>query len=197
MNSRDTGSPAFLFVVGSSRDNGNAEELAKEAARGLDSPVEWLRLMELQVAPFADTRHDPDPCRPMPAGDEGRLLDATMRATHIVLVTPLYWYSMSSATKLYLDYWSGWMRVPGLNFKQGMASKTLAAITSFSGSDRADVEPLEGSLARVADYFAMSWKGVLVTSSNAPGEVRRDLHALAEAKDFLRQTGDASAVGSA
>ena len=38
------------------------------------------------------------------------LLDATLAATDLVFVAPVYWYSLPAAAKLYLDYWSAWLR---------------------------------------------------------------------------------------
>ena len=45
-------------------------------------------------------------------------------------MAPVYWYSIPSPLKTYLDHWSAWMRVPGLAFKEPMASKTLALVTT-------------------------------------------------------------------
>lgn len=44
-------------------------------------------------------------------------------ATDIVLVSPVYWFSIPSPLKTYLDHWSGWMRVPDLDFKEKMRGK--------------------------------------------------------------------------
>ena len=108
----------FLFLLGSSRSDGNSELLAREAAEQLPAEAEqrWLSLAEHPLPDFADLRHDSDHVRPT-QGSTGLLLDATLAATDIVIVSPLYWYSVSAHTKRYLDYWSGWLRTPGVDFK--------------------------------------------------------------------------------
>ncbi|MFL6055811.1 MAG: flavodoxin family protein [Actinoallomurus sp.] len=91
------------------RSGGNTEELARQAAAQLPSGVaqQWLRLRDLPLPDFQDLRHVPGAVYPEPTGNERILLDATLDATDLVIASPLYWYSVSAATKLYLDYWSG------------------------------------------------------------------------------------------
>ena len=83
----------FLFVLGSARAEGNSELLARRAAEQLPPDVEqeWIDLTELPVPDFEDLRHDSDHVRPT-EGNVARLLEATLAATDIVIVSPLYWY---------------------------------------------------------------------------------------------------------
>ena len=115
----------FLFLLGSGRHDGNTELLARQAAQSLAPEVQqqWLHLLDLPLSPFEDIRHSAG-VYPQPAGHEKILFDATLAATDIVFATPLYWYSVSASTKLYLDYWSAWLRVPDANFRKRMAGKT-------------------------------------------------------------------------
>lgn len=103
----------FLFVLGSSRDDGNTELLARTAAEQLADDVEqqWIDLNDHPLPDFEDLRHDSDHARPT-EGNVGLLFDATLAATDIVIASPLYWYSLSGQAKRYLDYWSGWLRTP-------------------------------------------------------------------------------------
>lgn len=55
---------------------------------------------------FRDTQYRGAPQSEL-GGAERLLLDATLAATDLVLVTPLYWYSVSSSMKLYLDCFAG------------------------------------------------------------------------------------------
>jgi NAD(P)H-dependent FMN reductase len=49
----------FLFLVGSTRQAGNSEGLARRAAQALSANDEqrWLRLTDHPLPPFFDTRH--------------------------------------------------------------------------------------------------------------------------------------------
>lgn len=165
-------SQSFLFLLGTTRPGGNTEDLARSAADQLPAEVTqtWLRLSELDVEPFRDVRHDGDGVYPLPGGDHRRLLDATLDATDLVIASPLYWFTVSASVKEYLDHWSGWMRVPGVNFRDRMRGKTLWAISAHTAKNPAEVEPMLGTLRLIADYMGMRWGGELLAYGNRPGE---------------------------
>jgi multimeric flavodoxin WrbA len=180
-------SRSFLFVLGSSRTGGNTETLARAAAEHLEPAAEqrWLRLSELDLPPFQDRRHIGDGLTPVAQGPEKTLQDATLAATDIVIASPLYWYSVSAGVKNYLDYWSGWLRVPGLDFRARMAGRRLWGVTVHGDEDRAVAVPAAGTLRLSAGYLRMDWRGVLLGYGSRPGDVERDERALRAAKTFL------------
>jgi multimeric flavodoxin WrbA len=185
----------FLFLVASARQPGavgNTEWLARLAARQLPAgaSAEWLFLNETDIAQFEDRRHVETGTYPMPEGGAKKLLDATLAATDLVVVTPLYWYSFPNRLKLYLDHWSAWMRVPGLEFKARMAGKRLWAITT--SGNRAKTQPMFDSLALCAEFMAMRWQGALWGAGGAPGAIEQDAAAIAAAAHFFTPDGAAA-----
>ncbi|MER7483882.1 NAD(P)H-dependent oxidoreductase [Streptomyces sp. NPDC126510] len=178
----------FLFVLGSARAEGNSELLARRAAEQLPPDVEqeWLDLTDHPVPDFEDLRHDSDHVRPT-GGNVARLLDATLAATDIVIVSPLYWYSVSAQTKRYLDYWSGWLRTPGLDFKATLAGRTLWGVTALAHTEEVVADPLVGTLHNSAAYMGMRFGGVLLGNGSKPGDVLTDDTALTRAKTFFAQ----------
>lgn len=187
---------SFLFVLGSSRTGGNTETLARAAAEHLEPEAaqQWLRLSDLGLPPFRDRRHIGDGKTPFAEGPEKTLQDATLAATDIVIASPLYWYSVSGSVKNYLDYWSGWLRVPGLDFKARMGGRRLWGVT-VQGDEEPDVSaPLAGTLRLSAEYLRMEWKGVLLGYGSRPGQVLRDEAALAAAKTFLDPARDTPGI---
>ncbi|MFF5843288.1 flavodoxin family protein [Streptomyces massasporeus] len=178
----------FLFVLGSARAEGNSELLARRAAEQLPPDVEqeWIDLTEVPVPDFEDLRHDSDHVRPT-EGNVARLLDATLAATDIVIVSPLYWYSVSAQTKRYLDYWSGWLRTPGLDFKATLAGRTLWGVTALAHTQEVVADPLVGTLHNSAAYMGMRFGGVLLGNGSKPGDVLTDDAALTRAKTFFEQ----------
>ncbi|MCX4390779.1 NAD(P)H-dependent oxidoreductase [Micromonospora peucetia] len=176
----------FLFLLGSSRSGGNTELLARRAAASLPAGVEqrWLHLADHPLTPFRDIRHDEQPY-PQPTGNEALLLAETLAATDLVIASPLYWYSVSAATKLYLDHWSGWLRTPGVDFRQRMRGRRMWAISVLSNEDEAQADPLVATLRLSADYLDMRWGGVLLGHANRPGEVLHDTVALRAADAFF------------
>ncbi|MFF9088914.1 flavodoxin family protein [Streptomyces sp. NPDC014991] len=179
----------FLFVLGSARAGGNTEMLARAAAEQLPEDVEqrWIRLADHPLPDFVDLRHDSDHVRPSPDTPAGLLLDATLAATDIVIASPLYWYSVSSLTKRYLDYWSAWLRTPGVDFRGTMAGRTLWGVAALAADEPSVAAPYAGTLTHSAAYLRMRFGGVLLGNGSAPGDVRGDTDALARAKTFFAQ----------
>ncbi|MFG1668113.1 flavodoxin family protein [Streptomyces sp. Y7] len=178
----------FLFVLGSSRSDGNTELLARRAAEQLREDVEqqWIDLATHPLPDFEDLRHDSDHARPT-RGNLALLFDATLAATDIVIVSPLYWYSVSAHVKRYLDYWSGWLRTPGADFKATMAGRTLWGVTALAHEEQEVADPLVGTLSNSAAYMKMRFGGVLLGNGSKPGDVLADAEALARAKTFFAQ----------
>ena len=187
-----------LFLVASTRASGevgNTEWLAHEAARALaaDDWQTWLHLARMDLPAFVDQRHTVGRY-PMPEGDLRLLLDATLAASDLVFVMPIYWFSIPAPLKLYLDHWSAFLRVDGLGFKEAMATKTLRAI--ITSGDRAKAQPAIDSLRLCAQFLGMRWgtgapapddeQAVLWGKGGAPGAVRADGAAIGRARSFLQ-----------
>lgn len=179
--------PHHLFLVTSTREPGhvgNTEWLARQAAAALPAGTAqtWLHLAGMTLPPFTDLRHTAGQYPP-PEGDMKVLLDATLAATDIVFVSPVYWYSIPAPLKTYLDHWSAWMRVPGLAFKEEMATKTLRLVTT--SGDRAKAQPMIDSVKLCAQFLAMRWGGELWGKGGPPGAIEADAQAVAQARSFL------------
>lgn len=187
MHMHDFSGRRFLFLLGSTRAGGNTEALAQQAAAQLPFGVEqhWVRLAEMRLPEFTDVRHDGDGSYPPPTGQARTLLDATLEATDLVIASPLYWYSLSTPAKHYLDHWSGWMRVPGVDFRARMAGRTLWGVTALAGTDHSDADPLVGTLAKTARHMRMTFRGVLLASATRPGQLTTDEDAALRAKTFF------------
>lgn len=166
---------SFLFLLASARPGGNSEDLARAAAEGLPagSEARWWSLAARPLPPFVDRRHAGG-FRP-PRGRARELAEATLAATDLVLVTPVYWYALPAAAKLYFDHWTGWMRVPSLDFRARMRHKRLWAVVADAGEPGEDTASLllEG-LVRTADYLELEWMGALQGHGSAPGEALRE-----------------------
>lgn len=161
-----TGSRDFLFLLASARKGGSTEALARQAAADLppEDTQQWLHLADLPLPPCNDTRNDRDHgCRALD-GHENTLLQATLRASDLVVASPLYWYSLSASAKLYIDYWSQWLRLPDIGFAECMRGKTLWTVTALSGTDPAAAQPMVDMLRLTADYLGMYWGGALLAT---------------------------------
>ncbi|MDB5848967.1 MAG: dehydrogenase [Rhodoferax sp.] len=177
----------FLFLVTSTREPGhlgNTEWLARQAAAALPEGTTqtWHQLAQMALPAFVDQRHTSGTYAP-PTGDMKTLLEATLAATDIVLVAPVYWYSIPAPLKTYIDHWSGWMRTPGIDFKGAMAQKTLRLVTT--SGDRAKAQPMIDSVKLCAQFLSMADGGVLWGKGGPPNAVQADAEAVAQAATFL------------
>ena len=177
----------FLFLNATTREpgqTGNSETLARRAAESLPAGSEqvWLKLAELALPPFVDLRHTAG-TYPLPEGDAKTLLDETLAATDLVFVSPVYWFSIPSPLKTYLDHWSGWLRVPGLDFKEKMAGKRLWVVSTSGNRERA--QPMFDSYRLCAEFLAMQPMPPLWGKGGAPGAVMEDADALAAASTLF------------
>ena len=177
----------FLVLLGSARRDGNTELLARKALEQVESPVEWVNLQEVGLPEFDDLRHT-ERRHYEPEGTEREMLETTLRATDIVIASPLYMYSVSAQAKKYLDYWSGWEYVPGYDFTGEMAKKTLWGVTVLSEDDHSVADPLVGTLRLSARWQKMQFGGVLLGIGNRPGDVLQDSAALERAESFFVRT---------
>jgi multimeric flavodoxin WrbA len=177
----------FVFILGSARLGGNTEHLARHAALSLPASAgqTWIHLVEHRLPLFEDIRHHETRKYSVASGSEETLLNATLAASDIVIASPVYWYSISAATKLYLDHWSAWMRLDGVDFRARMASKTLWAISALSDEDWSGAQPLIDTLRLSADYMKMNWGGVLLGYGNRPGDVLQHAPSLERAAKFF------------
>lgn len=183
---------SFLFLIASTRVGGNTEALARRAASSLPPGAEqrWLRLIDHPLPPFADTRHSTGYAPP--EGNARLLCEATLAATDLVLVTPVYWYSVSWPAKLYLDHWSAWMRIPELAFRATLEGRSLwgVMVDSDTEADAAAAgggssTPVVDMLRRTAEWMKMRWRGALIGHGSKPGDVERDAAGLAAAERFF------------
>lgn len=176
----------FLFLLASTRREGNSEQLARRAAENLPPGTEatWLRLDEHPLPPFVDTRHSSG--YGDPEGTARLLAEATLAATDLVIVSPVYWYSLPAAAKLYFDHWSGWMRSPALKLRERMHGKHLWAVLADSDQEHeGSADPVLDSLRRTADFMEMSLDGVLIGHGSKPGEALQDPAVAAAADAFF------------
>lgn len=161
----------FLFLLASARREGNSEALARRAAEHLPpgSETRWIRLSEHPLPPFEDTRHSTGYGEL--EGQARLLADATLWATDLVFVAPVYWYSLPAPLKLYLDHWSAWMRVPSITLREAMAGRRLwAVVVDSDQEDEGSAAPALDTLRLTARFMEMQWMGALQGHGSKPGD---------------------------
>jgi multimeric flavodoxin WrbA len=98
----------ILVFKGSPREKGNSSILADKAAEGAKSAgaqVETFSLHKMDIHPCdaCDICQDTEVCV---LGDDMQLLYPRLRqADAIVIASPIYWFTISAQTKLFIDRW--------------------------------------------------------------------------------------------
>ena len=175
----------YLFLSSSARPQGNSLQLAQLAARSSGVSGDWTDLAALDLPPFRDLR----PAAPALDGVMADLARATLAATDIVMVAPVYWYALPAPAKLMLDHWSGWLDLPAMRFAERMRGKRLWLVTARADPDPAVVAPVEAMLRQTAQWLGMDFAGALHGIGDAAGDVLADRTAVAEAARFFPRHG--------
>lgn len=99
-----------MIVIGSPRKRGNSSTLAKQVASGAKdagAKVELFNLHDMNIKPCSAC----EGCRKKRATgcvirDDMQKLYSKMRAADaIVIASPIYWFTVSAQTKLFMDRW--------------------------------------------------------------------------------------------
>ena len=99
-----------MIVVGSPRKKGNSSTLAKQVAAGAKSGgavVETFHLHEMKIKPCNAC----DACRKKTGtgcvlkDDMQKLYPKLRSADAVVIASPIYWFTVSAQTKLFMDRW--------------------------------------------------------------------------------------------
>ncbi len=97
-----------LVFKGSPREKGNSSMLAEKAAEGASAAgaeVESfsLHVMDIRPCDACDTCHETGVC--VLKDDMQLLYPKLQKADAIVIASPIYWFTMSAQTKLFIDRW--------------------------------------------------------------------------------------------
>ncbi len=169
-----------MFVIqGSSRVNGNSEQLSKVMLAGLTAETVCLR--DQKITPIVDQRHEPSGFAPV-ADDYDSLVDRMLKHEEIVFVTPLYWYGMSGLMKNFIDRWSQSLRVEGLDFKNKMQSKKMYVVIVGGSGARLKGLPLIQQFQLIVDFMGTTLAGYIIGEAAKPGDIMRDQLAIEQAK---------------
>ena len=183
----------IMVVVGSPRKKGNSAALAAEVVKGAraeGAKVEIFFLHQLDIKPCTAC----DSCRRKLRSDcvidddmKRRLYPALKAADAIVIASPIYWFTVSAQTKLFMDRWyalggdEGYSALKGKKFgvvlsyadADPFSSGAVNALRTFQDAFRYLDAELVGSV------YGSAWKAGEIraneTVMQAAGELGRDL----------------------
>jgi multimeric flavodoxin WrbA len=126
----------ILVVIGSPRRKGNSASLAQQVAAGAKdsgASVETVFLQGLNIRPCTAC----DACRKklkkdcIIKDDMRALYPKIMAADAIVIASPIYWFTISAQTKLFMDRWYAL----GGDDGYALAGKKFAIVLAYADAD--------------------------------------------------------------
>jgi multimeric flavodoxin WrbA len=166
-----------IIVIGSPRKEGNSATLAKQVGAGAESAgaeVESFSLHDMDIQPCDAC----DACRDRTEqdcilGDDMRDVFPKLRgADAIVIASPIYWFTVSAQTKLFMDRWYALGGPEGHAF----AGKRFGVVLTY-----ADTDPFTSGAVNALRTFqdALNYVGARIVglvygSAWEAGEIRRN-----------------------
>lgn len=176
-----------LIAVGSPRKRGNSSTLAAQVASGAKAggaQVETFHLHGMNIKPCTACGG----CRNKThvdcvLKDDMQMLYPKLRgADAIVIASPIYWFTFSAQTKLFIDRWYGL----GGNEGYALAGKEFALLLSY-----ADADPfLSGAVNAIRSFqdalqfIEGKLVGMVYGSASEPGEIKKNKALMKEAYDL-------------
>jgi multimeric flavodoxin WrbA len=176
-----------IIVIGSPRKNGNCAALAERAAQGIadsGASVETFNLHEMSIKPCTacDSCTESAEALCVIEDDMQVLYPKLAEAGGLVIASPVYWFTMSAQTKLFMDRCYALGSPPG----HGLKGKAIGLMLTYG-----DVDPFRSgavnALRSFQDAFAYigaDIRGMVYGSGMGPGEVRKNRSLMQEAYDM-------------
>jgi len=176
-----------LVILGSPRKKGNSSTLAARISRGAKSAgaeVETLFLQNLKISPCrgCDTcqKHDSKGCAIK--DDMQEIYPKLIKADAWVIASPVYWFTMSAQTKIFMDRCYA---LPAYA-KNPFAGKRIAIAMSYG-----DVDPVKSGCVNALRTFQDAYRytrskivGMVYGSAMKAGEIANNEALMREAEEL-------------
>jgi len=177
----------ILVFLGSPRRNGNSALLAKEAIEGAKAGgarVETFYLHGMKIKPCTAC----DACRKknqkdcILKDDMAPLYSKLRQADAIVIATPVYWFTVSAQTKLFMDRWYAMGGDEGYPFK----GKDFGIILTYADEDpfRSGAVNALRTFQDALGFVGAQIKGMVYGSAWKAGEIKKNKALLKKARQL-------------
>lgn len=174
-----------MALFGSARIEGNTEQLADIALRGINH--RRIHLLKCGFDPIIDERHAPNGFTAVNDGYK-EVLDDFLNQDIVLFVTPLYWFGMSGQMKGFFDRWSQYMQDQRLGFHERIrGKKAYVIVVGENPHPRIAALPLIQQFHAIFEYTGMEFSDYIIGKGNRPGTIKQDQLALEKA-DFWNKT---------
>jgi multimeric flavodoxin WrbA len=165
-----------IALLGSSRRHGNTGQLVDDVATQLD--IEVVDLGQLRLSPYDyEHRNRGDDFEP--------LMKRVLECDHIIVGSPVYWYSVSPPVKVFLDRITDYLDIPELLDDGRRLRGKTGHIVCTSIYDSAP-QSFVGALTATFEYLGMQVGGML--HANCSDGYSKPSHELAVV-EFAQKVG--------
>jgi len=171
-----------MFILhGSSRENGNTEQLTNIITKGLS--IKEVHLRHKKIEPINDQRHEPSGFQHID-DDYEAIVKEMLEHDTIVFSTPLYWYGMSGYMKNFIDRWSQSLRDKELQFTDKMKTKKIYVVIVGGDNPKLKALPLVLQFKHIVEFVGATFEGYIIGEGNSPGAVIEDVLAIEQAQQL-------------
>jgi multimeric flavodoxin WrbA len=179
-----------LVILGSPRRVGNSAALAARISRGAESAgaeVENLFLQDLEISPCrgCETCQQPDSQGCAIKDDMQEIYPKLIRADAWVIASPVYWFTMSAQTKIFMDRCYALPAYADNPF----VGKLVAIAMSYG-----DVDPFQSGCVNALRTFQDAFNytrskivGMVYGSAETAGEIENNVALMKEAEELGRR----------
>lgn len=178
---------SIIVLHGSTRDDGNTEQLAELVLKGI--PHDNILLRDKKIFPIDDLRHAEGGFRPV-EDDYDEVIQRVLEHDVLIFATPVYWYGMTGILKNFIDRWSQSLRDERYDFKALIAQKRAYVIAVGGDQPRIKALPLIQQFKYTFDFVNLPFQGYIIGQASKPGDIVKDTRAAKEAEwlnEELRQ----------
>lgn len=174
------------MIYGSSRKNGNSEQLANILVEGFDT--DKIYLSDYRIEPIQDYRHSEK--EPYPNDDYHHVIERVLAQDVLVFATPIYWYGASGITKTFIDRWSQSLRENKPDFLSKFKAKTAWVIGV--GDDEPHIKglPLVQQFQYIFGFTGTTFAGYILGKGNKPGDILHDSVSVATVEAIRKKWQD-------
>lgn len=160
-------SKRVVYILGSSRGNGETRLMVEEANRHLEGEIIDLNDFTISYYDYSHSNHDDDY---LPLIDR-----ITKEYDLIIFATPIYWYSMSAVMKTFFDRISDLLRV---HKDIGRRLRGMEMALMSCAYEPTMIEEFPMPFKRSARYLGMSYLGEVhgyVRNETLPEDVKTEI----------------------
>lgn len=179
-----------LGVLGSPRIGGNSDILLDQAlagAREAGAEVEKIVLCKKKISGCLDCEKCNETGVCVIKDDMIEIQKKILEADAVIHSVPVYFWSMTSQMKAYLDRWCAffdgkWNMHKA--YRPKMKGKKIGLITVCGDPNLSTADPIVHSFKTNSEFARLSWIGVVQASAGAKGEIAKNEAAKNQAFDL-------------